>query len=255
MHYAAILATLFTALMFAMPTGAADNDTRVYELRIYYAPEGKLDELHARFRNHTINLFEKHGMTNVGYWTPVENPDRKLIYMLSYPSREARAQSWKAFGADPDWKKAQKESEVNGRLVAKVDSYLLNATDYSPPVKVEKKDDRVFELRTYTATPGKLDNLNARFRNHTLKLFDKHGMTNFGYWVVLKGQKGAENTLVYILAHRSVDAAKQSFDAFRKDAAWLAARKESEEKAGGSLTIKDGVKSVFMKPTDYSPLK
>src|SRR2546428_1388762 len=107
---------------------------------------------------------------------------------------------------------------------------------------------RVFEMRTYTAAPGKLDNLNARFRDHTLKLFEKHGMTNLGYFTPLAGTKGADDTLIYFLAHRSVDASKTSWDAFRRDPAWVAVRKASEEKAGGSLTVvPNGVTSVFLK--------
>jgi uncharacterized protein (DUF1330 family) len=232
------------------------SDSRVYEMRIYYAAPGKLDELHARFRDHTVKLFEKHGIVNVGYWVPVENTDNKLIYVLSYPDRDAREKSWKAFMADSDWQKAWKESEANGKLVTKFESFFMTPTDYSPAIKSpEDKSPRVFELRTYTATPGKLDNLNARFRDHTLKLFEKHGMTNLGYWNLMKDQKGADDTLIYILAHKSKEAAKESFAGFGKDPDWQAARKASEEKAGGSLTVKDGVKSVFMAPTDYSPIK
>jgi hypothetical protein len=246
-------------LTMAVAAGAADKDGRVFEMRVYYAADGKLDALHARFRDHTTKLFEKHGMTNVGYWAPLENPERKLIYFLAYPSRDAREKSWQAFVADPDWKAVQKASEASGRLVAKVESLFLAATDYSPEIKPtgksSKGDERVFELRTYTTTKDNLDNLNARFRDHTLKLFEKHGMTNVAYWVPVTGQKGADNTLIYILAHKSVDAAKASFDAFRQDPAWIAARKASEEKAGGSLTTKDGVKSVFMKATDYSAIR
>jgi hypothetical protein len=244
-------------LLAASPVRGADKDkdTRVYEMRTYYAAPGKLDALHARFRDHTVKLFEKHGMTNVGYWVPVDNPDNKLIYILAYPSREVRENSWKEFFADPDWQKAQKESEVNGKLVAKVDNVFLTATDYSPEIKPAKGEDRVFELRVYTATKGNLDALNDRFRQHTLKLFDKHGMTNVGYWVPMKDQKGADDTLIYIVAHKSADAAKASWDAFRKDPDWLAARRASEEKVGGSLTVKDGVKSTYMKATDYSPIK
>src|SRR5439155_25926106 len=114
---------------------------------------------------------------------------------------------------------------------------------------------RVYDIRTYTAAPGKLDNLNARFRDHTLKLFEKHGMTNLGYYTPLAGMKGADDTLIYFLAHRSVDASKASWDAFRRDPDWTAARTASERKAGGSLTVQNGVKTVFLKPTDYSPRK
>src|SRR5689334_6841856 len=84
----------------------------VYELRVYYAPAGKLDQLHARFRNHTMKLFEKHGIRNVAYFVPAtENPENKLVYFLYYPNREARDRSWKSFMSDPDWQKAWKESE------------------------------------------------------------------------------------------------------------------------------------------------
>jgi hypothetical protein len=237
---------------------AAEKDTRVYEMRVYYAAPGKLDALHARFRDHTTKLFEKHGLANVGYFVPVgENPDNKLVYFISAPSKEARDKSFKAFASDPDWKKAAAESEKNGKLVAKVESRYLTATDYSPEFKVEKgKEDRVFELRTYTATKGNLGHLNDRFKNHTLKLFEKHGMTNVVYWNVLKGEKDDDKMLIYLLAHKSRDAATKSFDTFRKDPDWVAARKASEEKAGGSLTEpKGGVVSEFLKPTDYSPLK
>ena len=242
-------------VMTAATLHAAETDTRVFEMRTYWSPAGKLDALHTRFRDHTTKLFEKHGMTNVGYWVPLENPDNKLIYFLAYPSREAREKSWKAFLADPDWQRAQRESEVDGKLVDKVESRFLQATDYSPAIMPSKEGERVFELRTYTTTPGNLSALNDRFRNHTMKLFEKHGMTNVAYWNLMPDQEGSDRTLVYILAHRSQEAAEKSFAAFRTDPDWVAARKASEEKAGGSLTEKDGVKSLFMKATDYSPIR
>ena len=243
-------------MLIAMVTTVmqAAQDVGIYEMRTYYAAPGKLEELNARFRNHTLKLFEKHGMVNFGYWMPIDNPDNKLIYLLGYPDRAAARASWKAFASDPAWREAAKASEANGKLVARSESVYLKPTDYSPPVKNSADNKpRTFELRTYKATPGKLEDLNARFRNHTLKLFSKHGMTHYGYWTPVDKEKGAEDTLIYILAHDSPDAAKQSFAAFRADPDWIAARKASEEKAGGSLTVK--VDSLFMKPTDYSPTK
>jgi len=254
-----ILLSILAAMTISLTGVAAGKDTRCFEMRTYHAPPGKLSELHARFRDHTLKLFEKHGMSNIGYWTPVDAKDgseNTLIYLLAYPSREAREQSWKAFMADPDWKAAYKASEANGKLVEKSESRFLEATDYSPQIKPAKATEpRVFELRTYTTTPGNLDALNARFRDHTIGLFSKHGMNNIGYWTPMRGEKGADNTLVYLLAHKSKEAAAASFKAFRDDPAWVAAKKASEEKAGGSLTVQDGVKSVFMTPTDYSPMK
>ena len=248
---------LFAAAASTLTMTAFAADTRVYEMRTYYAAPGKLDALNARFRDHTCKLFEKHGITNIGYWMPIENPENKLVYVLAYPSRAARDASWKAFVADPDWKAAKAASETNGTLVAKVEQPYFVATDYSPEIKPSAgTGDRVFELRTYTCTPNNLPALDARFRDHTTKLFAKHGMTNLFYWHLMDDQPAAKDTLVYILAHKSTDAAKASFDAFRKDPDWVAARKASEEKAGGSLTVAEGgVKSVFMKATDYSPTK
>ncbi len=234
---------------------SGEKSERVYEMRTYWAPEGRLDDLHARFRNHTVKLFEKHGMTNVGYWTPIDNKENKLVYLLAYPSRAAATKSWDAFKADTDWQAVKKSTEAKGPIVSKVESVFLKTTDYSPEPKPAATGERIFELRTYTASPKNLDNLNARFRNHTVKLFEKHGMTNIAYWVPLTGEKGADDTLVYFLAHKSRDAAQQSFDAFRADPAWKAALKGSEENAGGPLTAKGGVRSVFMKATDYSPIR
>ena len=256
------LLSLLTLGLFAVAP-AAEPDTRLFEMRVYYAAEGKLDALNARFRDHTLKLFAKHGITSLGYFVPTKNTENKLVYFLAYANREARDASWKAFQADPDWKAAAKASEANGKLITKVESAFLTATDYSALAQAKNYGQGVFELRTYTTEPGRLEALNARFRDHTLKLFEKHGMTNVSYWNLAADQKGAKsplvagNTLIYLLTHKSEEAAKASFDAFRADPVWVAAKEASEKKAGGSLTIAqpNGVKSEFLVPTDYSPVK
>ena len=123
-------------------------------------------------------------------------------------------------------------------------------TSVSPSPSVAK-DSRCFELRTYYAAPGKLEALNARFRDHTCALFKKHGIEIVGFWIPADKDKGGENTLVYLLVHKSRDAAKASWDAFRKDPAWEKARTASE--ASGKLVEK--VESIYLSATDYSPLK
>lgn len=112
----------------------AARQGRVFELRTYTTHEGKLPALQARFRDHTTKLFEKHGMTNVGYWTPADAPasQNTLIYVISHASREAAKKSWDAFRSDPEWQKARTASEAAGPIVSKVDSVYMNATDYSP---------------------------------------------------------------------------------------------------------------------------
>jgi len=247
-----LFALLFALLSIHAAALAAPADTRLYELRTYYAAPGKLDALNARFREHTLKLFEKHGIVNIGYWTPVENPDQKLVYLISFPNEAARKASFDAFGQDPAWKAVVRESEANGKLVTKVDSLFLRAVDFSPAIQPGKQPEpRVFELRTYKASEGNLTNLLARFRNHTVALFAKHGMTSFGYWTPTDPKQGAGDTLVYLLAHRNRAAADASFTAFRADPAWLEAKKASE--VNGPLTTK--VESVFLAPVDYSPTR
>lgn len=147
--------TLLGLLYFSFMTASAQENQKnnpdhsqsqtVYELRIYYPNEGKLDDLLARFRNHTTDLFEKHGFTNVGYW--VTRPDEKpsfadkmlavnqgkesLLYIVSFPDMEARNSSWEAFIKDPEWIKVYEESRVNGALVRDIDQVFMNPTDFS----------------------------------------------------------------------------------------------------------------------------
>ena len=245
----------FLALISScMLSAATAQETRFFEMRIYYAAPGKLDDLQARFRNHTTALFEKHGIENIGYWLPLTNSESKLIYLLAYPSREAREKSWKEFAADPAWQQAAKESEKNGKLVAKVESIYLQATDFSPTVKPERSDPpRVFELRIYHAAPGKLDALLTRFRDHTTTLFKRHGMSQLGYFVPTEKKDDAGEKLIYILSHKDKEACEASFKAFRADPEWVKVKAASE--TNGSLTVKDGVQSTLMSPTDFSPAK
>lgn len=107
---------------------------KVFELRTYTAPEGKLPNLLARFRDHTLEIFERHGMHNVGYWVPAEAPasSNTLIYVLAHDSREAATKSWDAFRNDPEWKRIAAETQANGPIVSKVESVFMNATDFSP---------------------------------------------------------------------------------------------------------------------------
>jgi hypothetical protein len=113
---------------------ASPGPARVFEMRTYYTHEGRLPALNKRFREHTCDLFKKHGIDLIGFWTPIEEKDGKndkLVYLLAYPSKEAATASWKAFRADPDWIAAQTVSELDGKIVKKVESVFLNPTDYS----------------------------------------------------------------------------------------------------------------------------
>jgi uncharacterized protein YbaA (DUF1428 family) len=125
------LALSLTILLMTTLPAAADD--RVFEMRTYYAPPGKMSALHARFRDHTCKLFEKHGMTVIGFWSPLDKKESEevMVYLLAYPSKEAADKAWKAFRDDPEWKAAKEASEKDGPLVQKVESKFLTPTDYS----------------------------------------------------------------------------------------------------------------------------
>ncbi len=128
------LSLAFAGLVFAKAKGDVKVDTRVFELRTYTATPGKIDALHARFRDHTLKLFEKHHMPVIGFWRPTDDQQakRQLVYLLAFPSQEAAAKSWRDFQADPEWKSVKEASEKDGALVEKIHSVYLKPTDYSP---------------------------------------------------------------------------------------------------------------------------
>jgi hypothetical protein len=237
-----------------------EPDSTRYELQVITAKPGKLDALHAWFQAHQDDVLAKHGATNIGYFTPAgENPDRKILCLLRFPSLEAVLKFSRAVKADPLWRPFDTDLGPDNPevLVEKVEITHLRPTTFSPVFEPSQSSQPwVFELRTYNCpTPEKLIRLHDRFREHTMGLFAKHGMENLVYWQPLDGEN-SDRQLVYLLAHKSREAAKESFTKFRADPEWLKAKQESEEQAGGSLTnAENGVISEFLEATEYSPLK
>jgi len=139
--YRLITTTLLAALIAVLGACAQQQITQrsessavpapLFELRTYTTHQGKLDELHSRFRDHTQGLFEKHGIKNVAYWTPVDTPNT-LIYVIAHASKASAEASWKAFVDDPQWRSVYAKSQANGPLVANIESVFMTATDYSP---------------------------------------------------------------------------------------------------------------------------
>ena len=129
LFFAAAMAAAIT-----IPPAVAQEHGRVFELRTYTCYEGKLPDLLARFRNHTMRIFEKHGMTNIAYWVPQDAPasQNTLTYVIAHASREAAKRNWDEFRQDPEWQKVQKDSEANGKIVSKVESVFMDPTDFSP---------------------------------------------------------------------------------------------------------------------------
>ncbi|MBK5277516.1 MAG: NIPSNAP family protein [Bacteroidia bacterium] len=247
--------TLFTVMLFfsaCYGSFAQKADSRYFEMRIYYCLPGRLDALVDRFQTYTTRIFEKHGMENIGYWLPVANDKNTLYYILAYPSKEARENSWAAFRVDPEWKAVAAKTEASGKIVESVVSVFMNASEILPVINSVNRSgqDRVFELRTYTCLPGRLPSLITRFTDHTTKLFEKHQMENIVYFIS-EEKDGAQSRLVYLIAHQSEAAATKSWAGFRADPVWLAARDASEK--DGKIVEK--VESIFLKPLNFSKIK
>jgi hypothetical protein len=249
------LLLLWFAFVFAAGVFAADSDSPVYVLRTYTATEGKLDAVLARFREHTCQLFEKHGMVNIGYWVPMDAADgagEKLVYLLQHKSREAAKASWKNFGADPEWQAVRKASEADGKIVAKAESVFLVLTNFSQPLSASAQaPSRVFELRTYTTAEGRLGALDARFAGGETDLFVKSGMRGLAYFHPMDADKGAGHTLIYFMVHPSREASVESWKKFRADPAWVKMKADSEK--DGKITTE--TKSMFLAPVDFSQTK
>ena len=243
--------TLLCAGLFNFAVEAKKADNRYFEMRIYYCHPGRLDALIERFTNHTTKIFVKHGMTNVGYWIPTNNTDNALYYILAYPSQAARDSSWKHFSSDPEWKVVSKKSEETGKIVAKVKSIFMSATDFSPKIKPSGGDIyQTFELRTYTQLPGRNPAILARFRDHTMKIFKHHGIKNIAYFTTIEKDPAAQSQLVYLISHASQDAAKENWTGFINDPKWKKVAADSEK--DGKIVEK--IESVFMTPTAFSTI-
>ncbi len=253
----------------------------LYELRVYTPEQGRQADLLKLMENTGTKFLAKHKIELVGVWVPNDPTDARVVTLVRHADRKTCDAAWAAFGADPDWQAAYEASAVDGKKPTKsVTRIFLNTNDYTPKFAIESVGNRVFELRTYITTPNNLAALNNRFRNHTIELFKKHGMNNVIYWSIANGEAmkarelleavspvgqskaeigddlpAAGNSLVYFLTHASPDAQKASFGTFRDDPLWNQARIDSEKAAGGSLTAGAGVKSWFLKPSSFSPLK
>lgn len=243
-----VLVNVGTAVTSAV---AQTPDSPLYEIRTYHCNEGKRPDLIARFQHHTTRIFEKHGMENIGYWLPTAN-NNDLIYILAFPNKAARDAAWEGFLADEEWKAVYAKSIVNGNLVKSIDSEFLTLnSELTNNIKTNSGlDSPVFELRTYYCFPDKFPNIVARFRDHTRALFEKHGMVNVAYFQTVKADS-SQPELKYIIAHKNMEAAKESWNAFRDDLVWKEVARESQ--VSGKIVEK--VVSVYMTALPFSDIK
>ncbi|GAB5555532.1 MAG: hypothetical protein Sapg2KO_51230 [Saprospiraceae bacterium] len=222
-----------------------------FELRTYYANEGKLEGLLKRFEDHTMKLFEKHDMTNIAYWLPMNNEENKLVYLMGYQSKAHRDQAWENFISDPEWTKAWEASRVNGPLVDSIHNTFFTYTAYSPKLSLEDTSPRTFSMRTYYTFPGKLGALHQRFQNHTMEIFENNGMKNIAYFNMSQENPLAKNVLTYFITFPDTTARKASWESFSADPAWKSAYANSIEDG----KIVDSLTAELLTPTSFSPLK
>ncbi|MFZ4686783.1 MAG: NIPSNAP family protein [Hyphomonadaceae bacterium] len=265
----AALALAAASTLFASACASMGNMTGepqqsavgLYEMRIYTAAPGKKAELDARFRDHTIGLFKKHGMTPVAffhaYTAPGAPADDRLFYIMGYKDRAARDAAWSAFAQDPEWQKVYAESQKEGSLTATggIQNIFFSPAEYSPKLNLTASPvARHFEYRTYTANPGKLENIHARFRDHTMRIFSRIGMTNYLYWRPVADQPAQTDKMMYLMAYPTPAARTTMWQAFGADEEWKKVSAESQV-GGQLLKTPGGVVSVQLTPTDYSPLR
>lgn len=255
------------AAVFAFTAGvSADEATpkpegKLYELRFYTTLPGKLPDLHARFRDHTMKLFEKHGMENIIYWNVSEgtkqdgdDKDNMMIYVIAHKDEAAREASWQGFLSDPDWKAAAAKSEENGKILAKApEAILMREVDFSAADEPVNKDSdapaRLWELRQYNDGPERVPHTVDRFASGEDKIFSKHGMQTVKFWTATDN-----SAFIYLLAHKDREAANASWKGFMSDFPKFM----SEYRASHPDALIGGGKGNdvrFLIPTDYSPRK
>jgi hypothetical protein len=249
----ASLVAAATASLAAAQPSVPTRESRTFELRTYYAAEGKLDALNARFRDHALRLFQKHGMTPIGFWSPEGNPDNKLVFLLAYPSRPARDAAWRSLAADPEWARARKASDRRGKLVKYIEEEFLVPTDYSPVVTANQSGTpRTFELRVSTVRASDVGRMHATLRAGGVQELKEQGLTPVGFFTLDNPQSGSDVTLVSLLARTGEpERARKPVDPVLLIALGQPAMKPTT----GTIAATDGKKAEVLKPTDYSPLK
>jgi hypothetical protein len=244
------IAILFLLFLTSFGLHAQSLPTSAYfEMRTYTVHEGKMPDLIQRFQNHTRALFTKHGIENVAYFLSEEEPQKKLTFILGYPSASERDIRWNNFANDPEWKAVATASEANGKIVQKVDQVFMEWAKGLNSRKISRPSG-VFQLRTYHLLPGRLDAIQARFRDHTQALFEKQGLSNYPYWITVE-KDGAQPKLVYLIGHLTKDEFNAAFGRFVADPEWIKVRDASE--VSGKIVEK--IDSHFYTALPFSPMK
>ncbi len=259
----AYFAIAITGLNSASAQNEKAADEKLYEIRFYVTNPGKLDALNARFRDHTMKLFEKHGIENIAYWTVLEGDktdgekaDNMLIYIIAHKDAAAKDASWKAFGADPEWQAAREKSEADGKILAEAPrSILMTKAEFSTmdwPVDNDSDTPaKLYELRQYNDGKDRVPFTVDRFGSGEVKLFTDAGMETIDFWKATD-----DSAFIYLLAHKNRDASKESWGKFMKNfGPFLTNYKATKDQPAADAAPGNGMEVRFLTPTDYSPRK
>ncbi len=190
----------------------------IYEARSYYAIGGKIGGLIERMKTRIQPIFARHGMEALGYWIEDIGEGNKLFFILKFADFADREARWKAFMADPDFQALKSEPLV----MDYIENRLLRLTSYSPEPNT---NDPIVEVRIYDTLPGRFQKLHDRFTNHTLEIFQRHGIRSIGYWTE---EVGTGSRLFYMTGYDDFGSRQQKWSAFMADPDWQKARADSE---------------------------
>lgn len=214
----------------------------IYELRTYEAIPGKMRALNAHLEV-AGGLFKNHGLGVLGFWGEEVGSGTQITYMWIYDSLEGREKKVAAFGADPIWQRQlAEEAEKEGPIITRAHNTMMQLTPFSPEPKISTK---IQELRIYEAMPGRMSDLQSRFANHTMGLFERHGMENIGHWNEVFG---TSSKLVYMLGYPSLAEREKSWGSFRKDPEWHKVQAESLKHGPITSTMQNRI----LRPTPYA---
>jgi len=231
---------------------ATANDTqdqRVYELRTYFASQGKLDDLHHRFKEHMLGLHEKYGISNLGYWVPTDNPKRMIVTLVSYPDMEARERSWARLSADREWINARRQSEANGRILDAVREEILTADQAADVMTFAAKADRSLEIRRFTAESGKAEEVKALVRDQLTGEVGSNTKAVIRFFSPTGEGNRTSTTLIAFVVRPKVDNERMEFVNTRGG---VSTGGESGDFTGQRIP---GEIVTTLKATEYSPSK
>lgn len=245
---------LFCALLLiAVNAPSAPAGPAHFDLRIYTVTSNKMDGVLERFRDTVEPVRRKHGITTVGYWTaPGTTNGGTFAYLMAATSKGELQRQEKEFGADPDFKNGYAASNVkHGKTVDRIVSLPLRVDATARFDFTSAKAARAFELRIYSVLPGKLDAFRARWRDHAVPIYERHGLHSLGWWVAEQKDAAGNDQFVCLLAGESLDAIQKSITDFHADPEWQRVVQETEQDG----KLRSRVEALKLTPTTFSPLK